>query len=593
MPADPRLGATIAGYRIESRIARGGMSVVYLADDLRLRRKVALKLLDEELAEDDRFRERFIKESEIAASMDHPNIVPIFEAGEADGILYIAMRYVAHGDLGVLVRREGRLRPARALGILGQVASALDDAHARDLIHRDVKPVNVLIDPHGETEHAYLTDFGITKHVGTTSGLTRTGQFIGTVDYMAPEQVEGKSIDHHVDVYSLGCVLYECLTGEVPFPRDELWAVAYAHSTEPPPVPSAKNPDLPPALDAVIGRAMEKRPAARFESCGELIAAAARALTASPPRITRAAPPLRAEPVPPTAPAPPMAPVGPTDQPMAPVDATVPSAPPAGVPATTPAAAVPPAAAVAPPTAAPPTAVPPTAVPPTGDGAGEPGPTGVAAQRSVTRRGPNRRMWLALAVVLVVVAGGAIGAALALHSRSQPAVLQSTPPADSSSPTGSTSTSPAGPSLRGYVGAVEQELGFSADARRKLGTAIGELRSGDPGSMSAGKAAITDVLAARQESLTRVQGWDVPTQAGAANQLLVAALSASIQSDRDYLDWANALIAGDRVAADDAYARARGNDQSIVDPAKAQLIGAYNALRRQVGEAPLPGTFFF
>ena len=232
-----RIGAVLAGYRVESLLGRGGMSVVYLAEHVSLGRKVALKVLASPLAHDPSFRERFMRESQRAAGLDHPNVIPIYDAGEidggdADGLLYIAMRYVDGPDLRSLLRRDGRLGVGRTLYMLDQVASALDAAHDNDLIHRDVKPSNILIaEP---SEHVYLTDFGVAKQ-STAPDLTRTGIFVGTIEYAAPEQIEGLTLDRRTDVYALGCVLYECLAGRPPFERDAEVAVMHAHLTSPPP----------------------------------------------------------------------------------------------------------------------------------------------------------------------------------------------------------------------------------------------------------------------------------------------------------------------------------------------------------------------
>ena len=268
---DPRVGSDLAGYRIESLLGWGGMSVVYLAEDLRLKRKVALKLLEAGLARDASFRDRFLYESELAASIDHPNIVPIYEAGRTEDLLYIAMRYVEGGDLNERLHR-GRLDPADAIGILVQIASALDAAHARGLVHRDVKPSNVLLDtgtrPDG-SDHVYLADFGITKRVSEEAEVGDGGRLLGTIDYVAPEQIAGEEIDGRTDVYSLGCVLYECLIGEPPFRRDSDVAVVFAHLEAEPPAPSAHRPELPAALDAVIARALAKEPEQRYPSCRE------------------------------------------------------------------------------------------------------------------------------------------------------------------------------------------------------------------------------------------------------------------------------------------------------------------------------------
>jgi serine/threonine protein kinase len=215
-------GSTFAGYRIESLIGRGGMGVVFKATDLSLDRPVALKLIAPELAEDERFRDRFLKEPRLAASLDHPNVVPIYEAGEHDGQLYLAMRYVEGSDLGSVLGSEGTLAPDEALWVLGQIAAALDQAHRRGLVHRDVKPANVLLDV---DDHAYLSDFGISTQAGGVSG--ESGH-TGTLDYLAPEQIRGEAVDARSDCYALACILYECLAGEPPFRRqteaETLWA---------------------------------------------------------------------------------------------------------------------------------------------------------------------------------------------------------------------------------------------------------------------------------------------------------------------------------------------------------------------------------
>jgi len=273
---DPRVGTELAGYRIESLLGWGGMSVVYLAEDLRLKRKVALKLLVASLADDESFRDRFLDESKLAASIDHPNIVPIYEAGTTDDVLFIAMRYVEGRDLKERLR-HGPLDPADATGILAQVAGALDVAHARGLVHRDVKPSNVLLDtgvrPDG-SDHAYLADFGLTKRVSERSAIGEDGHLMGTIDYVAPEQIEGGEIDGRADVYSLGCVLYECLVGRPPFSGDSELAVVFSHLESEPPAPSVERPDLSVALDGVTARAMAKDPDERYSSCRELARAA-------------------------------------------------------------------------------------------------------------------------------------------------------------------------------------------------------------------------------------------------------------------------------------------------------------------------------
>jgi serine/threonine-protein kinase len=294
--ADPRVGTELAGYRIEALLSRGGMADVYRAVDSRLGRRVALKLLAPDLAGDERFRERFLRESRLAASLDHPNVIPIYEAGEAEGLLYIAMRFVEGSDLRTLLADEGPLEPARAFALLAPVAEALDAAHAHGLVHRDVKPGNVLITSQGGREHVYLSDFGLTKATSSESGVTETGQFVGTADYVAPEQIDRRPVDARSDQYSLGCVLYECLVGEPPFRSDRLMAVLWGHLREEPPKASARNPELPAAIDSVIRRALAKEPSERYGSCRELVEEARLALgisaelpqpTAPPPRRRR------------------------------------------------------------------------------------------------------------------------------------------------------------------------------------------------------------------------------------------------------------------------------------------------------------------
>jgi streptogramin lyase len=264
------VGQEIGGHRIEAVAGRGGMGVVYKATHVALNRTVALKLISPDLADDPDFRARFKRESELAASLDHPNVVPIYHAGEDAGKLYVTMRFVEGTDLREMITLEQRLDPQVAARIISQVASALDAAHARGLVHRDVKPANVLIAEQNGHHHAYLTDFGLTKQISSQSGLTKTGMMVGTVDYIAPEQLQGSTIDARADIYALGCVLYEALTGQVPYPRDSEPAKMWAHMGEPPPSPRAIAPDLPGPLEEVIHRAMAKEPDARFPSAGDL-----------------------------------------------------------------------------------------------------------------------------------------------------------------------------------------------------------------------------------------------------------------------------------------------------------------------------------
>jgi hypothetical protein len=279
-------GAQVAGFRLERPLGQGGMAVVYLARDERLGRLVALKVLAPALAADEAFRTRFIGESRAAAAVDHPHIIPVFEAGEAGGVLFIAMRYVPGGDVGSIVRREGPLPPARAAAVVAQVGSALDAAHAAGLVHRDVKPGNMLVDAGpGRADHVYLSDFGLSKKTLAASvGLTGAGQFLGTLDYVAPEQIQGRPADGRTDQYGLACTAYELLTGAPPFQREEATAVIYAHLADPPPPVTARRAGLPPGLDQVLARALAKVPADRYSSCQEFADALLQALGAAPPR---------------------------------------------------------------------------------------------------------------------------------------------------------------------------------------------------------------------------------------------------------------------------------------------------------------------
>ena len=246
------------------------MAVIYRALDIRLDRHVALKVLAPGLALDDVFRQRFIRESRAAAAVDHPHIVPIFEAGEADGILFIAMRYVPGGDVRKLLDAGGPLTAARADDIITQVASALDAAHLHGLVHRDVKPSNMLLDStagRGHRVHIYLADFGLSKRPLSMTGLTSIGTFLGTPSYMAPEQIEGRPVDGQADLYALACTSFEMLCGTPPFARDADMAIIWAHVSEPPPSLSARHADLPAAVDGVIAKALAKSPADRFPTC--------------------------------------------------------------------------------------------------------------------------------------------------------------------------------------------------------------------------------------------------------------------------------------------------------------------------------------
>lgn len=269
------IGTEIAGYRVERELGRGGMAVVYCATDLRLGRTVALKLLAPEFSRNDAFRRRFAQESRVAAAIEHPHIVPVFEAGETDGVLYIAMCYVSGQDLGALLDRDGPLPVPAALRIAAQLASALDAAHEHDLVHRDVKPGNVLVTKGVDSdhpEHVYLTDFGLAKKSLSLTGFTSAGEFVGTLDYVAPERVAGRPVDGRSDLYSLACLVYETLAGVPPFRREDELELLWAHQYDPPPALSEERPGIPAAADDVLRKALAKAPDDRYGSCLEFVA---------------------------------------------------------------------------------------------------------------------------------------------------------------------------------------------------------------------------------------------------------------------------------------------------------------------------------
>ncbi|HKF80641.1 MAG TPA: serine/threonine-protein kinase [Thermoleophilaceae bacterium] len=382
-------GSVVAGCRIEEVIGRGGMGVVYRATQESLRRRVAVKLIAPEVAGNPDFRERFKRESLLAASIEHPNVIPVYDAGETEDLLYLVMRFIEGIDLRALIDSEGALDPRRAARIVGQLAEALGAAHRRGLIHRDVKPANVLIERSGGSEHAYLTDFGIARDLGSTTALTRVGSVVGTLDYIAPERLETGGGDGRSDLYALGCVLFETLTARVPFPKDSDVAKMYAHMNEP--VPSARDlrPEVPEGLAAVAAKAMAKSPDDRYDTADEFAEALAGDVTAP----TQPAPPGPLEP--PTRLTPGATAPGPTPPEATPLEATPPEA---TAPGPTPPGPTPPEV-TAPGPAAP---APPPAGPPTG-------PTRRLRSASRRRLGVIAAVAAAVAVVAVavlVLAGG-------------------------------------------------------------------------------------------------------------------------------------------------------------------------------------------
>jgi serine/threonine protein kinase len=275
---DLRAGEEVAGYRVIECVGRGGMGRVYRAVQPRLERVVALKLIRPEIAAEEAFRARFRREAQLAASVDHPNVLPVYEADEADGLLFVAMRWVEGPDLRRVLRTEGPLAPTRAVHIVAQLAEALEAAHRIGLVHRDVKPANVLI----EGDRLYLSDFGLARSLGAPDEMTATAGFVGTIDYAAPEVLDGAPMSSSADIYALGCLLFETLTGSVPYPAETLLAKLHAHAIAAPPKPSELRPELPVAFDAVVHRALDKNPARRFASARELAHAARSALETQP-----------------------------------------------------------------------------------------------------------------------------------------------------------------------------------------------------------------------------------------------------------------------------------------------------------------------
>ncbi|MEU9700978.1 serine/threonine-protein kinase [Streptomyces sp. NPDC047981] len=310
------IGDQIAGYEVEREIGRGEGSVVYRAKDLRLDRVVALKLLAPELGRDEAFRQRFAHDSRLAAAIDHPHILPIYEAGEADGVVYIAMKYVHGLDLRALLDREGSLPVETALRIATQVASALDAAHDHDLVHLDVKPSNILVAAGTDSdypEHVYLTGFGLSRTSLSLSGFTAAGTLVGSLDYLAPEQTSERPVDGRSDQYSLACVVYEALAGRPPFERENAMALLWAHQYDPPSSLSETHPEIPPDADAVLAKALAKSPQGRYASCQEFVVAlrsatqGTSAALGEPMPYRRPSPPMLPEPpMPYREPSPPM-----------------------------------------------------------------------------------------------------------------------------------------------------------------------------------------------------------------------------------------------------------------------------------------------
>jgi serine/threonine protein kinase len=553
--ADVSPGDKIAGYRLVEQIGQGGMAVVYRAHDERLDRRVALKVLAPGLAADTAFRTRFIRESRAAAAVDHPNIIPIYDAGDAGGFLFISMRYVQGGEVRALLRDGYGLPPARAWHIVSQVASALDAAHSRGLVHRDVKPANILLDASSRTDaakaakpvggprdHVYLSDFGISKQT-LASNLTSTGQFVGTLDYIAPEQVEGQGIDGRADQYSLACAAFELLSGSPPFQRPTSLALITAHLTEPPPSLRARRAGLAASVDDVLSKAMAKSPVQRYGSCEQFAADLGRALGLMP-------------------------------GPVSAQDATV------GV------------AAVPPPDprtrAAADQAYQTWPEPPAGHGGY--GPYGQQQFRQPADRAVNgrqqppypparrpRRLLLSagVAILVLAVAAGATAAVLiARHKGSQSHGGASSPPASS-------------PAAAAQAKKISNLLGTSSVTRGMLQPALGDIenncRSLSPGQLATDVATIRTVAIQRQREYTQAFGLQVAALANGRllKKDLLYALEASLRADDDYLRWARQEQLGCfPVPNSRAFSAAAGWDNKAVT-AKTNFANEWNPVARQ------------
>jgi len=319
-------GTVLAGYRIDGEIGHGGMGVVYAAEHVALGRPVAIKVVAPDLSSDPAFRERFLREAQLAAALDHPAIIPIYDAGEVDGVLYLAMRRVDGSDLGAELARTGPLAPDRVVRLVAPVAGALDAAHERHLVHRDVKPQNILVEPGSVSgaDRVFLTDFGLTKRTDESAGLTRTGMFVGTFRYAAPEQFQGLPVDGRTDQYALACVVYECLAGAPPFPGNSDAEMMFGHLWLPPPQPSLLRDDVGTGVDRVLAKAMAKARGERFATCTEMTGALRDALAAGrTPTVEAPAPPAPVAPTRAAVPPPPpqvwpgAAPAGSTPSPPA------------------------------------------------------------------------------------------------------------------------------------------------------------------------------------------------------------------------------------------------------------------------------------
>ncbi len=561
----PGLPSRIAGYRLEGCIGRGGAGVVYLARDGRLGRKVALKVVAPELARDAAFRARFLRESRAAAALGHPHIIPVYQAGEAGGIVYLAMRYVQGGDARSLLSRLGPLGFARAWSIVAQVASALDAAHGHGLIHRDVKPASMLVDASAaggkpprrtggdDFGHVYLSDFGISKN--PPGQTTAAGQFAGMLDYLAPEQIEGRALDGRADLYSLACAGFELLCGTPPFGQDQGLTVMYAQLYAPPPAATARRPDLPAAVDLVLARALAKRPADRYATCGQFAEELRTALGLRPGEPDNPAR-LRSQghggPVPAAGPA--SGEEGPVRQHESRHEPAQATASVQSGPGRVSADSV--------------------------SGPGSPDP------RQLRRRSGVIGLIVAVAAVAIVAAG--VAAAVAHSNRPTPGRPTISSPA--SSPAASSAPSSSASALASRQAAAMNELLDSSAATRKaLQGAVNQIRNCTD--LSGAVSQIRNVVDQRSSQYNQASA--LPTAALASGAIaksdLITALRDSLDADRDYLTWAlQQLNAGcTPTAQSSAYNAAYEADQQA-DASKEAFVQVWDPIAAQHGVQQQP-----
>jgi serine/threonine protein kinase len=521
---DWRTSGRVAGYRLEERLGESDVAVVRLAHDERLDRRVAVKIVSPELAGDAAFRARFLSESRAAAAIGHPHIVPVYEAGDAGGMLYAAMRYAGGGDVRLLLSRLGPLPLAQAWGVIARMASALDAAHGRGLIHRDVKLANILLD----ADHVYLSDFGMGRDLSPE--IIAAGQFAGTLDYLAPEQIQGRALDGRADLYSLACAGFELLCGTPPFGQDHGLTVMYSHLYVPPPSASARRPDLPAAVDRVLATALAKNPADRYPSCGQFAGELRIALGLRP-----------GGPAPTPRPSAPGRPRVPEDQPSA--------------------------------------------------GPGEVSPDSVSGPgRPVRHRSRVIALIIALAAV-VMVAAVAIGVVLSAKPTGSSSAVgkpaSSSPAATSappSSPAPTPTPTPTAALASTQAAAVGELLGSSAATRKALQGAVSE--AGDCTNLSGAVRQIQNAVNQRSTEYSQASALSTSamTDGTIVKTDLTAALHTSLVADKDYLAWARQQLTLGCVPAtqSDAYTAAYNADQQA-NAAKEAFVQVWDPVAARYG----------